>query len=341
MPPKRPTPKASGSEPKCLKKVVTLHEKVQLLDMLQEGKSYDAVGCCYGINKCTMHYIKKNEIAIRTTVAVSFCESAKMIMTVRNKHLVRMEFALALWISDCKRKNIPLSGNIIHKKEQKLYQQFDGGDRAEGIKELQSKPLTAPEPKDFQASKGWFHCFQKRFKIKYVSLHGETTSGNKEAAMKYLDTFRQILKDKRYKLEQVFNMDETGLFWKKMPSRRFLLLNNETHRCLSTVSLVPEDSQDKRTLSRKERIEILRSFYHQIIGSFFASTVDQSNTDPSKLSHSATETYITTDTHKCYAIQSLPYQFFVLYNNDIPTYAMRNVTQKTLSILTKDKSIQI
>ncbi|XP_036359044.1 protein fuzzy homolog [Octopus sinensis] len=121
----------------------------------------------------------------------------------------------------------------------------------------------------------------------------------------------------------------------------FLLLNNETHRCLSTVSLVPEDSQDKPTLSRKERIEILRSFYHQIIGSFFASTVDQSNTDPSKLSHSATETYITTDTHKCYAIQSLPYQFFVLYNNDIPTYAMRNVTQKTLSILTKDKSIQI
>ncbi|GAB1598556.1 protein fuzzy homolog, partial [Argonauta hians] len=121
----------------------------------------------------------------------------------------------------------------------------------------------------------------------------------------------------------------------------FLLVNNETHRCLSTVSPRLEDSQDRRTLSRKERIEILRSFYHQTIGSFFPSTIEQSNSDPSKFSHCASETYITTDSHKCYAIQSQPYQFFVLYNNDIPTYAMRNVTQKMLSVLTKDKSIQI
>eukprot|EP00106_Octopus_bimaculoides_P007754 XP_014775196.1 PREDICTED: protein fuzzy homolog [Octopus bimaculoides] len=110
---------------------------------------------------------------------------------------------------------------------------------------------------------------------------------------------------------------------------------------LPQYAIAFERHMSYRTLSRKERIEILRSFYHQIIGSFFSSTVDQSNTDPSKLSHSATETYITTDTHKCYAVQSLPYQFFVLYNNDIPTYAMRNVTQKTLSMLIKDKSIQI
>ncbi|CAI9728962.1 Hypothetical predicted protein [Octopus vulgaris] len=37
MPPKHRTPsKASGSEPKRQKKVMTFHEKVQLLDMLQE-----------------------------------------------------------------------------------------------------------------------------------------------------------------------------------------------------------------------------------------------------------------------------------------------------------------
>lgn len=97
-----------------------LHEKVQLLILLWEGKSYAAVGCHYGINKSTIHYMKK-ESAIKSTVAVNFYERAKRVMTVKNKHIVRMESILALWISYCK-KNIPLDGNIIHDKAWKSYQ---------------------------------------------------------------------------------------------------------------------------------------------------------------------------------------------------------------------------
>ncbi|CAI9730237.1 Hypothetical predicted protein [Octopus vulgaris] len=44
------TGKASGSESKRQKKVMTSHEKVQLLDMLQEGKSYAAARRCYDVN---------------------------------------------------------------------------------------------------------------------------------------------------------------------------------------------------------------------------------------------------------------------------------------------------
>ncbi|CAI9741107.1 transposable element-derived 1-like [Octopus vulgaris] len=137
MPFKRLTSsKASGSEPKCQKKVMTLHEKAQLLDMFQEGKSYAAVGRYYLINENTIPYIKKNEVAIRTTVAVSFCESAKKITIMRNKQFVRMESALALWIGDYKKKNILSSSNIIREKARKLYQQFNRGDGAEGTEEL-------------------------------------------------------------------------------------------------------------------------------------------------------------------------------------------------------------
>ncbi|CAI9721543.1 transposable element-derived 1-like [Octopus vulgaris] len=62
MPPKRHTPsKASGNESKCQKKVMTFHEKVQRLDMLQEGKSYAAVSRCYDLKESTIRYIEKNE----------------------------------------------------------------------------------------------------------------------------------------------------------------------------------------------------------------------------------------------------------------------------------------
>ncbi len=68
MPPKRPSSSpASGKELKCQKMVMTLHEKVELLDMLEEGKSYAAVGRHYGVNESTVRCIKKNEKAIRST----------------------------------------------------------------------------------------------------------------------------------------------------------------------------------------------------------------------------------------------------------------------------------
>uniref|UniRef100_A0A8C5WFA2 HTH CENPB-type domain-containing protein n=1 Tax=Leptobrachium leishanense TaxID=445787 RepID=A0A8C5WFA2_9ANUR len=216
MPHKRSAPsKASTNEAKRQKKFKTLQEKVELLDLLREKKSYAAVARHYGINESTVRYIKKNEAAIRSTVAVSFCDSAKKVTTVRNKNIVRMESALALWITDCRKKNIPLDGNI-REKARKLYQQFATDAENPG-------PSTAPDPQDFKASKGWFDRFQKRFNIKSVSLHGEAASADTEAAQKYPETFRHMIEEKGYKPEQVFNMEETGLFWKKMPSRIYIM----------------------------------------------------------------------------------------------------------------------
>lgn len=71
------------------KKAKSFDEKVQLLDMHQEGKSYASKDCHYDINENTICYIKKNDVVIRSTVAVSFSESPKKIMTVIKKHYAR------------------------------------------------------------------------------------------------------------------------------------------------------------------------------------------------------------------------------------------------------------
>ncbi|CAI9737553.1 transposable element-derived 1-like [Octopus vulgaris] len=142
MLPKCLTPsKAFGSEPKSQKNVMTLHEKAQLLDMFREGKSYAAVGSYIVVNESTIRYIKKNEVEIRTIVAVSSCETAKKVTIMKNKHFIRIKSAMALWISDCKKENICLSGIIICEKAQNLYQQFNRGDGAEGTKKTATKTI--------------------------------------------------------------------------------------------------------------------------------------------------------------------------------------------------------
>lgn len=97
----------------------------------------------------------------------------------------------------------------------------------------------------------------------------------------------------------------------------------------------------------RKRKQILEAFYKQVVGhlwppnppSFKPVTVvtkdggvvngdegDEGRGDlHQNLLHKMTDTYIVTDTHKCYALQEGARQMFVLYSNDIPTYAMRFV----------------
>uniref|UniRef100_UPI00358EE15A tigger transposable element-derived protein 1-like n=1 Tax=Myxine glutinosa TaxID=7769 RepID=UPI00358EE15A len=233
MPPKRSAPsKVSGTEPKRQRKMLTIVEKVQLLDMLKQGRSFAAVGCHYGINESSVRYIKKDEKNIRTTAAVSFNKTAKRVVTSRNKAIVRMESALALWISDCRRKDISLDTNTIRTKAKKLHDSFaESGDDHDGDEEdeddnAEAGPSSASPTKQttFSASKGWFDKFQKRFGLRSVPLHGEAASADKAGAEEYVNnTFKTLIEEGGYRPEQVFNMDETGLFWKRMPSRTFIM----------------------------------------------------------------------------------------------------------------------
>jgi len=69
---------------------------------------------------------------------------------------------------------------------------------------------------EFKASKVWFDNFKKRTGIHTVVRHGEDASSNKNAAEKFVEKFKHFVDRNGFIPEQVFNCDETGLFWKKM-----------------------------------------------------------------------------------------------------------------------------
>ncbi|XP_064601839.1 protein fuzzy homolog isoform X2 [Liolophura sinensis] len=94
----------------------------------------------------------------------------------------------------------------------------------------------------------------------------------------------------------------------------FLLVNVESHKSLCTVQPMEEDTRKTgKTMGTMRRREILRSFYKYVVGTYFPSTIEGSSEEPSQFSHKVLETYITSDTHKCYAIQSGPHQMFALF----------------------------
>ena len=82
--------KAPADGPKR-RKMLPISDKVKLLDMLREGKSYAAVARHYGINESSVRYIKKEEKNIRTTAAVNF-NTFLISFLFRGFHLSRVIF---------------------------------------------------------------------------------------------------------------------------------------------------------------------------------------------------------------------------------------------------------
>jgi hypothetical protein len=171
MPPKRKigdVSNESGSvKPvKREKKVMTLVQKVEVLDKLASGMGASSVGRLFGVNESTVRYIRKIEKQIRETVGQSAPGSAKVSCVVRDRALVKMEKALSLWMEDMSQKNVPIDQNVIREKARSLYEQFRQTGSAGG-------PSSEGDQQTFNASKGWFEKFKTRFALHSVKITGE------------------------------------------------------------------------------------------------------------------------------------------------------------------------
>ena len=77
---------------------------------------------------------------------------------------------------------------------------------------------------EFTASDGWMWRFSRRHGIRQLMLQGEKLSANKPAAEEFCGTFQEFVEDNHYTLNQIFNCDETGLYYKLMPQKTFGIL---------------------------------------------------------------------------------------------------------------------
>ena len=188
--------------------MLTLDQKIKILDLLDSGKSNVEVGRMYGKNESSIRTIKSQAAAIRSSVRVA-PQTSKTVQMVRDSVLIKTERALNLWVEDMIRKHVPLDGNIMREKAKSLYEHY-----------VQEVPVG--ERKEFKASKGWLYSFVQRFNLKNLKVTGESASADKEAADAFCPRLKEIIEEKEYRPEQVFNCDETGLFWKKMPNRTYI-----------------------------------------------------------------------------------------------------------------------
>lgn len=184
---------ADAPTPKKQRHVMTLEEKVKVLDLLQEGMSYASVGKRYGVNESSVRTIKKNETKIRQTFHVVTPSAGKYTSYVRDRKVAKMESALAIWIQDQHRKGNPTDNSSIKSKASSLYNKMQTTTEPD-----EPSTSTAPEPSTsvFTASKGWFENFKKRVGIHNVKITGEGRSADHATATAFPSSFQKIIKAK-------------------------------------------------------------------------------------------------------------------------------------------------
>lgn len=119
--------------------------------------------------------------------------------------LENTEKALSYWIDEMTSRNVVVTTRIIQQKALEFYSKYCGKDEF-----------------DFKASNGWFEKFKKRSSLHNIKFSGEASSADKISADQFLPVIEDIIKNGGYSMDQVFNADETGLFWKRSPSRTFM-----------------------------------------------------------------------------------------------------------------------
>lgn len=119
---------------------------------------------------------------------------------------------MTLWIQDQNRRQMPLSLALIQAKALSPFNT---------LKEHQNEEASSKEVV-FSASRGWFEQFKARYALHNVRIQGEAASADDAAAEAFPGKLAEIIAKGGYTNKQVFNIDETGLFWKIMPSRTYL-----------------------------------------------------------------------------------------------------------------------
>lgn len=110
--------------------MLSLNEKIKILNLLKSGMTLTKVGCKVSKNKSSIRTISQEEAEIRGSISAS-PTVVKMVSLVHDKVLAKAEKALSVWLEDMLQKDIPVDGKIMHEKT--LY--------CEGLRRMTGKRL--------------------------------------------------------------------------------------------------------------------------------------------------------------------------------------------------------
>lgn len=203
--------KQLSPDKKRCRKSITIETKLEVLRRIEAGEKIVEICKAMGLAKSTIQTIRDKKEDIKTYLQSAAPLNVSRLTRQRNWILEKMEKLLIIWIEDNNKRRMPMSQMTIQEKALSIFENLKNGYTDESAEDV-----------TFQASRGWFEKFKNRFNLHNLKMKGEAASADEPAAKEYPNILKGIIERGGYKPQQVFNVDETGLYWKRMPDRTYI-----------------------------------------------------------------------------------------------------------------------
>lgn len=191
--------------------VLSLETKCKIIEFLRKGMSVTSLATKFNVAKSTICSIRNKERKIINVVTQTYSGSGKR-KTLRASELPIMEKKLYDWFLVQREKNAPVSGPMIKEMAKEIHRNCN------------ERTTTLP----FAASDGWLDKFKKRYGIRFLSVCGEKLSAQIELMEPFQRVFRSKISELSLTRQQIYNADESGLFYKMLPNKTFVAAHEKT-----------------------------------------------------------------------------------------------------------------
>jgi len=175
------------------RKALSLTERMDVVKRLDSNEIQASIAKSYGVHHSSISRIMKQKEQIFEDWQNNTNLDRKRKRTGKAEDV---EEALLRWFSQARSRQLPVSGPLLMEKANSL---------AEGL------GLT-----DFKTTVGWLERWKERNNIKFKKQHGEKQDADDWGAERWVtEVLPDIIKD--YEPQDIFNADETGLYWRAIP----------------------------------------------------------------------------------------------------------------------------
>lgn len=177
-------------------KALSISTKVAILEDVAKGHSRREIAEKYGVTKSTLATFIANKDKILESQDKENFDGRRKRM--RTSAYPDVEEAVLEWIRDMRSRNLPLSGPIVCEKARVF-----------------AERLNVP---DFICSDGWLSRFKSRHNLVFKAVCGERADVDPDVCAHWVnERLRGILS--QYSPDDIFNADETALFYKMLPEK--------------------------------------------------------------------------------------------------------------------------
>lgn len=184
---------------------IDLKTKVDIIKKSAKGSKQVNLTKEYGIDKSTISKILKD----KDSIVKAFHDSRRncSFKKLRPGKFEQVDKALITWFSYVRSQGLPINGPILSEKATQLAKEL-------GIK-------------NFSASSGYIDRFKKRHSISFKIASGESAAVDLNVVNEFKERLSILLQG--YAEDDIYNMDETGLFYRMLPNKTMDFKKTDCH----------------------------------------------------------------------------------------------------------------